>query len=144
MVESVNLINATRINDMNTTMTSMSIESVVTQPFGRWQKDQVVWVQAISKTGVATVSEHPRVISEGVGEIPQEYLQPIIPSPVKDLRIENHGSICLFRPLTEAACGWLKEHCDSDEHQYFGSALVVEPRYVEDLAENAVNDGLTL
>ena len=60
-----------------------------------------------------------------------------------DIYMENHGSIWLFRPVSEAA----REHLDDviDEMaQWFGDALVVEPRYVSDLATSLEDDGLDL
>lgn len=64
-----------------------------------------------------------------------------------DYRFENHGSIWLCRPLTDAAREHLEENV-SDEAQWWGGArtldgkgwrvqpaLVVEPRYVESLQQ---------
>jgi hypothetical protein len=64
---------------------------------------------------------------------------------ITDILVENHGSIMLFRPVTEAGTEWLAEHtpCDED-HQYFGPALCVEPRYAESLVEGMVGDGLNV
>jgi len=45
---------------------------------------------------------------------------------------ENHGSIYLVRPLDKAAAQWLKDTAPSDA-QFFGKALVVEPRYLENV-----------
>ena len=57
--------------------------------------------------------------------------------------IENHGSIVLVRPLTNDVFGWLIENVgESGENvQWFGGALVVEPRYVEALVEGLVEGG---
>ena len=52
--------------------------------------------------------------------------------------IENHGSIVLVRPLTSDVSAWLAEHTDG---QWFGNALVVEPRYVEALVEGMIAEG---
>jgi len=52
--------------------------------------------------------------------------------------IENHGSIVLVRPLTSDVSAWLGEHTDG---QWFGNALVVEPRYVEALVEGMIAEG---
>jgi hypothetical protein len=56
--------------------------------------------------------------------------------------VENHGSIMLVRPDDEAEREWLGENT-SEESQWFGGALVVEPRYLEalldGLAGNSVN-----
>jgi hypothetical protein len=60
-----------------------------------------------------------------------------------DVSVENHGSIVLFRPLTPKASAWIDENVQ-DDAQYFGSALVVEPRYAGDLAQGMVNDGLAV
>jgi len=58
-----------------------------------------------------------------------------------DVNIENHGSLVLIRPLTEAASDWLDENI-SEDAQRFGGAVVVEPRYVEAIVEGMQNDGL--
>jgi len=52
--------------------------------------------------------------------------------------IEDHGSIVLVRPLTADVSEWLAEHTDG---QWFGNALVVEPRYVGDLVEGLIGEG---
>jgi hypothetical protein len=57
---------------------------------------------------------------------------------MSDFRIENHGSVVLVRPLNDEARDWLQEHTDG---QWFGDALAVEPRYVENLLVGAVDAG---
>lgn len=52
--------------------------------------------------------------------------------------VENHGSLFLVRPLTDDVDAWLREHTDG---QWFGRALVVEPRYVMDLVDGLVAEG---
>ena len=60
-----------------------------------------------------------------------------------DLAIQNHGSLYLFHPLTEAAREWIAEHFTGRaEVQFVGRALVVEHRYARQLAEQAAQDGL--
>ena len=54
--------------------------------------------------------------------------------------VENHGSIVLVRPLTADVRAWLVEHTD-EEAQWFGNALVVEPRYVEPLVAALIEEG---
>lgn len=51
--------------------------------------------------------------------------------------VENHGSLYLVRPATDAAREWLEEHTDG---QWFGGALVVEPRYVVDLLDGMADE----
>ena len=60
-----------------------------------------------------------------------------------DFGIINCGSIFLFMPASDAARHWLDEHCPAgDDHQYMGPDLVVEHRYIGDLVDLAVQDGL--
>jgi len=54
--------------------------------------------------------------------------------------VEDHGSIVLVRPLTPDVSAWLDEHVDP-EAQWFGKALVVEPRYVAPLVTALVDEG---
>ena len=54
--------------------------------------------------------------------------------------VEDHGTIVLIRPHTDDVAGWLYENVD-DEAQWFGKALVVEPRYVEALVHALVEEG---
>lgn len=60
-----------------------------------------------------------------------------------DIITHNHGSIMLFQPLTEAATEWIDTHIGTDA-QYFGTALVVEPRYAEDIVMGMEADGLVI
>lgn len=57
-----------------------------------------------------------------------------------DFRFENHGTLWLVRPQNAPAREHLEENV-SEEAQWFGGALVVEPRYAEDLAFALVNTG---
>lgn len=60
-----------------------------------------------------------------------------------DLTVENHGTIFLFRPESDAGRDWLAENTDPDA-PWFGDALAVEHRYAHDLATAASNDGLVV
>ena len=57
-----------------------------------------------------------------------------------DVRYESHGSLCLFRLLTDAARNWVEENVN--EPNYFGNALVCEPRYAYDLVTGMREGGL--
>ena len=59
-----------------------------------------------------------------------------------DILIEDHGSVVLARPLTEAGKSWLDENVESEGWQWLGGALACEPRYVGVLVEGARGDGL--
>ena len=60
-----------------------------------------------------------------------------------DVKVENHGTLFLFRLLTDAARDWVEAHVDP-EAQWFGGALVVEHRYARDLAQGMLDDGLAV
>ena len=58
-----------------------------------------------------------------------------------DLRVENHASIFLLRSRTEIGETFIEDHAPENA-QYFGGALVVEPRYVENWVDRAREAGL--
>lgn len=60
-----------------------------------------------------------------------------------DLRVENHGSIFLFRPMSDAGETWLRESVDA-EALWFAGALACEPRYARGLADGASAEGLVV
>jgi hypothetical protein len=62
---------------------------------------------------------------------------------MSDLSITDHGSIFLLRGLSEAGQDWIAEHIPADA-QCFAGAIAVEHRYIRDIAEGAVADGLTV
>lgn len=60
-----------------------------------------------------------------------------------DVRIENHGSLYLLRPISVGAKEWIEDNIPTDA-QWFGGALVVEPRYVSDILVGLRSDGLVV
>jgi hypothetical protein len=85
------------------------------------------------------------LLKHGVGPRrpqPQQESTMIAPARTADFQVENHGSIMLVRPLSRAASDWLELHTDPDSSQYWGDALVVEPRYLGDLVAGMQGDGL--
>jgi hypothetical protein len=65
------------------------------------------------------------------------------PTPQPDFQVQNHGSIFLLEPITNAAVAWIDEHLPSD-HMLFGACVVVEHRYIADIVEGAVAAGLVV
>lgn len=63
-----------------------------------------------------------------------------------DFTLENHGSLFLLRPLNSAARDWMNEHLpmDNPEIQFWGDAVVVEPRHVAPIVDGIIGDGLVL
>ena len=62
-------------------------------------------------------------------------------SATVDVHIVHHGSIVLCHLYSRRASRWVEEHV-SEEAQFFGMALVVEPRYIEALVAGMSQDGL--
>ena len=60
-----------------------------------------------------------------------------------DFTIDDHGSLVLLHPKTEQAREWVSEHLP-DDAQRFGGAVVVEPRYIEDIIAGIRDDGLAV
>jgi hypothetical protein len=60
-----------------------------------------------------------------------------------DIRLSNHGTIVLLHGDTPAGHHWLVEHTPEDA-QWFGDAVVAEPRYVGPIIEGALGDGLNV
>lgn len=58
-----------------------------------------------------------------------------------DFRFENHGSIYLCRPLTDRARQHLSDvAAAAPDIQFFGNAMVVEPRYVEGVIDSLLTN----
>jgi hypothetical protein len=64
-------------------------------------------------------------------------------SPTPDFMVENHGTIFLLQALTPAANSWIEENLPEDRRT-FGSAVVVEHRYIADIVRHAITDGLVV
>ena len=60
---------------------------------------------------------------------------------MSDVQVENHGSIFLLRPTSDDGLRWLNENI-SEDAQWFGNAVVCEPRYVEHIVGGMTIDGL--
>lgn len=54
--------------------------------------------------------------------------------------IEDHGSIVLLRPNSKKLAKWLLDTAP-DEAQFMGTALVIEPRYVENVCQAILDAG---
>ena len=60
-----------------------------------------------------------------------------------DFRFTDHGSICLLTPLSAQALDWVENNLPK-ERQTWGGGIVIEPRYVDDIVEGFMEDGLTV
>ena len=65
-----------------------------------------------------------------------------------DVTVENHGTIFLFHPQTTVAREWIDENVDPDPTNMFGfwrgSALCVEHRFAQEIAQDMINAGLAV
>jgi hypothetical protein len=61
----------------------------------------------------------------------------------EDFELQDEGSLYLLRPLTVQAAEWLGEHIEHNR-QMFGTAVVVEHRYIADIVCGIRDDGLEL
>jgi hypothetical protein len=74
----------------------------------------------------------------------EEFVLTVLPE-APDFRFENHGSLCLLRPLTDAGREWVYEHIGPDNGcQPYYPTVVIEPRYCEAILEGAAAEGLRL
>ena len=69
------------------------------------------------------------------------FQHPAEPRRSADVHVFNHHSIVLFHLNTPEASAWVEENV-CGEAQFFGTALVVEPRYVSALLAGMREAGL--
>jgi hypothetical protein len=60
-----------------------------------------------------------------------------------DFLVADYGTLFLLQPLTDRASAWVEEHLAADRLTW-GSAVVVEPRYVADIVAGIRDDGLVV
>lgn len=59
-----------------------------------------------------------------------------------DFLLANHGSVCILNAITAEACQWADDHLTDDALRWGPSGIVIEPRYVGDIVQGIVDDGL--
>jgi len=75
-------------------------------------------------------------------KVSPDRLAKIISHP--DLTFSGSGSVYLLIPHTDAGREWIDQNVYAEDYQYIGSGIAVEWRYVDDIANGAMNDGLTV
>jgi len=60
-----------------------------------------------------------------------------------DIRIANHGTISILTGATEVGARWLNEHLQ-DGPMWGEHGHVVEPRFVYDILDGALDEGLEI
>lgn len=61
-----------------------------------------------------------------------------------DITVQREGSIFLLHLHTPEARLWVDEYVNQDDAQWWAGALVVEHRYVNEIAFGAIDDGLVV
>ena len=70
----------------------------------------------------------------------ETFLLSVLPEP-PDFTVEDHFSIFLLTPHTQAAKDWMAEFLPEDA-QTWGNSVVVEHRFISDVVFGARRDGL--
>jgi hypothetical protein len=81
--------------------------------------------------------------SEKGAPVKTAHSNPAVNTP--DFRFENHFSICLLHPLTDAARAWVDEHIGQDngfQPQY--PSVILEPRFCAAVLEGIADAGLAV
>ena len=65
-------------------------------------------------------------------------------TPRADFRVTYHGTITTLTPLSDRCREWVEANLEIEAWQWFGNAIAVEPRYVEQLAEAMIEEGLVM
>ena len=60
-----------------------------------------------------------------------------------DFKLQNERSVYLLRPCSDAAIEWVNEYLPEDRLDFCG-AVVVEHRYISDIVDGFLADGLSV
>ena len=61
---------------------------------------------------------------------------------MSDVAIEDHGSVVMVRPTSDAAKEWVDENVQLESWQWHGGAFACDPRMVMDLVDGMADAGL--
>ena len=65
--------------------------------------------------------------------------------PKPDIQFESLGSVSVVQPLTKKGMHWVQHKLAFEQWQVVGgTGVAVEPRTVDDLRQNAIDDGLVV
>lgn len=62
--------------------------------------------------------------------------------PKYDVLFEDHGTIALLTPQTDAGREWIETRLDTEPWQWLGRSLTIESRYAIEIMEGMEVDGL--
>ena len=61
-----------------------------------------------------------------------------------DCQIINEGSVFMIMPLSGVTKIWIDENLQTESWQWLGNNLVIEHRYIKDIVQGMINDGLVV
>ena len=59
-----------------------------------------------------------------------------------DVNLDDHGTVCLFTPISRLAREWIARHLRLEGWQCLGASFAVEHRFAVPLVEGMLADGL--
>jgi hypothetical protein len=71
------------------------------------------------------------------------FIDPVLEESAADFEVQNHGTIFLLRPLTEAANAWVDEFLPEDALT-FGNGICVEHRFIADIVRGIQSSDLVV
>lgn len=63
---------------------------------------------------------------------------------MSDFFIQNHGSIIILTPTSDAGRSWVADHIPEDAQRWGRSSVVVEPRYIDPIIDGINSNGLSI
>lgn len=65
--------------------------------------------------------------------------------PQLDASVSNHGTLCQFHLISQAALDWVEAHVDAPDYMWMGQRIFnCETRYAGGIVEGMINAGLTV
>lgn len=59
-----------------------------------------------------------------------------------DWTVMNHGSVVMFKPVSDQAKAWRDENIPVEDWAWLGEAFACEHRYAGNLVEGIIGDGM--
>lgn len=62
-----------------------------------------------------------------------------------DVTVENHGTLCRFHLLSQAAKDWVADNVDAPDYMWLGGSIFhCESRYADDIVNGMQSEGLVV
>jgi len=77
-------------------------------------------------------------------EAQKELAAKLLADQGQDFKVTYHGSVSRLVPLTDLAKEWVEEHLQLEDWQWMGPAIVIDTRYIGDIIDGIIDDGLAI